>query len=117
MSRKKILVKRLSSLTLLKVMVITFMFPWLLIDTGIILFHVLNGDYYVEIIKMTDNARTVEQIPIGKFVLLSYPLVVLVSGLLVLMFWVFAALSLYLWSQIRPMELTYYEVDRKEIKK
>jgi hypothetical protein len=118
MSKKTLLVKRLTSFTLLKVMLITFMFPWLLIDTGIILFHLLSGDYFVEITTMSKSISTIEQIPIGRYVLISYPVIVLITGLMILMFWVSAAFSLWLWSLFRPMEVTYYEtnLERENIK-
>ena len=40
-------IERLSSLTLLKIMLITGSFPWVLIDTGVVLFHLLSGDFVV----------------------------------------------------------------------
>ena len=117
MSKKRLLVKRLTSFALLKDMLITFMFPWLLIDTGVILFHLVSGDYFVEITSMTGNISNIEQIPIGKYVLISYPVIVLISGVFVMLFWVSAAFSLWLWSLLRPMEVAYYESDQELMEK
>jgi hypothetical protein len=96
MKKRTLAIKRLSSVTLLKIMLITVLIPWVLIDTGIILYHIINGefvvDYYIGIVP----DEVAEHISIGKYILLLYPSVVFAGTLFTLMLWVPGALSLWL---------------------
>ena len=109
MKKATVEVKRLSSLTLFKVMLITGLFPWILIDTAIILYHLLTGDFVVDLTRKVGTESVPEQISIGKYILLSYPVFVIGGVIFVLLFWVPCAFSLWLWSKIRTMQITYYE--------
>ena len=111
----KITVRRLSSFTLLKIMFITMLFPLVIIDTGVILFHLLSGDFVVNVTQTIAGEKVKEAIPIGKFILMSYLLIALVSALFTLILWVPCAASLWLWSKFRPLEIKYYENNQKEI--
>jgi len=115
MKKRTLTIKRLSSVTLLKIMLITVLFPWVLIDTGIILYHVISGDFVVDYYSGIGPDKVAEQISIGKYILLSYPLFVFVGTLFILMLWVPSALSLWLWSKVRSMQITFYEHGSKEI--
>lgn len=108
MQKTSIDINRLSSITLLKIMLITGLFPWVLIDTGIILYHLITGNFVVDVTRVIGDKEIVEQVPIGKFILFSYPIVVLMGTLFVLLFWLPCAFSLWLWSKLRTMRITYY---------
>ena len=111
MSKRTIEIRRLSSFTLLKIMLITGLFPWVLVDTGIILYHLISGDYVVN--YHTKNGA--QEISIGLYVLLSYPLFVLLGCVFVLLFWLPCAFSLWLWSKVRSIQMSFYELDAEEI--
>jgi hypothetical protein len=91
-------------------MLITCLFPWILIDTGIILYHVINGDFVVNYYSGIGPEKVAAQISIGKYILLSYPLFVVLGIFFTMMLWVPCALSLWLWSKFRNMQITFYEV-------
>ena len=91
------------------------LFPWLLIDTGIILYHLINGDFVVNYFSGSGTDKIAEQISLWKYVLVSYPLFVIVGIVFTLMFWVPCAFSLWLWSKFSDIKISYYESDDKEI--
>ena len=111
MTKNTLTVKRLSSLTLLKIMLITGLFPWVLIDTGIILYHLISGDFVVNYSSGSDPDKIAEEISLVKYILLSYPLFIIVGVVFTLMFWIPCAFSLWLWSKIRNIQVTFYELD------
>ena len=115
MKKTTLTINRLSSITLLKIMLITGLFPWVLIDTGIILYHLINGDFVVNYTSGFGPEKIAEQISIGKYVLLSYPIFVGLGIIFTLMFWVPCVVSLWLWSKLRNMQITFYEHGNKEI--
>ena len=96
-------------------MLITSLFPWVLIDTGIILFHLFSGDFVVDYYSGSGPERVAEQISLGKYVLISYPLVVFLGAIFTVLLWIPCAFSLWLWSKIRDMEITVYGASGKEI--
>lgn len=108
--KQTIEIKRLSSFTLLKILLITSIFPWVLIDTGLILFHLLNGDFIVNYNSGSGADAVAEQISLAKYVLISYPLVLLVGAIFTVPIWLFFAFSLWLWSKFRNLKIDYYEV-------
>ncbi len=103
-------IKRLSSFTLLKIMFITSLFPWVLIDTGVILFHLLTGDFIVNYTSGSGAEAVAEQISLTKYVLYSYPLVLLVGAVFTVLVWLPCAFSLWCWSKFRNLKVSYYEV-------
>ena len=115
MRKTTLTIERLSSVTLLKIMLITCLFPWVLLDTGIILYHLINGDFVVNYSSGFGPEKIAEQISIGKYVLLSYPIFVFFGIIFTLMLWVPCVLSLWLWSKVRNMQITFYEHGSKEI--
>ena len=115
MKKRTLIIKRLSPGTLLKIMLVTSLFPWVLIDTGIILYHLLSGDFVVNYYSGVGPERVAEQISIGKYILLSYPIFVLMGIILTLILWVPCVLSLWLWSKVHNMQIAYYVQDSKKI--
>jgi len=115
MTSTTILIRRLSSITLLKIMLITFLFPWILIDTGVILFHLLSGDLVVNVTQVISGESIEKSVPIGKFVLISYSAILIGGVIFIIMLWGPCAFSLWLWSKIRPLEIRYYEDKQKEL--
>lgn len=95
-------------------MLITGLFPWVLIDTGIILYHLISGDFVVDYYSGTGPEQIAEQISIGKYILVSYPIFILAGIVFTLMFWLPCALSLWLWSKIRDIEISFYENNNKK---
>ena len=114
MKKHTLTIRRLSSVTLLKIMLVTGLFPWVLIDTGIILYHIVNGDFVVNYSSGIAPEQIAEQMSIGKYILISYPIFVLVGTLFTLVLWLPCVLSLWLWSKVRNMRITFYELDSKE---
>ena len=113
--KKTITIKRLSSGTLLKVMLITSVFPWFAIDTAIILYHLISGDFIVNFTSGSGPDIIAEEISLGKYVLYSYPLIVLAGALFTLLLWIPSAFSLWLWSKFRNMKISYYGSGSDEI--
>jgi hypothetical protein len=111
MKRNALTVKRISSVTLLKIMLITAIFPWVLFDTGVILYHLISGDLVVNYTRGSGADKIAEQMSLGKYVLISYPLFVMLGTIFTLIFWIPCAFSLWLWSKIRNMQIDYYELD------
>ena len=108
--KQAIEIRRLSSFTLLKIMLIASLFPWILIDTGVILFHLLSGDFVVNYKSGIGADAVAEQISLAKYVLISYPLVLLVGAFSTVPIWLVCAFSLWLWSKFRNLKIGYYEV-------
>ena len=77
--------------------------------------HLINGDFVVDYYTGIESERVAEQISIGKYILLSYPIFILVGVIFTLMLWIPCVLSLWLWSKVRTMQITFYEYDGKEI--
>ena len=96
-------------------MLITSLFPWVLINTAIILYHLISGDFTVNYERGHSPNVTPEQISIGKYIVISYPIWVFVGVVFTLMLWLPFALSLWLWSKVRNMQITFYVNDDKEI--
>jgi len=114
MKKSTLTVKQLSSLTLLKIMLITGLFPWVLIDTGIILHHLINGDFIVNYTSGSGADKIAEEVSIGKYILFSYPVFILAGTIFTLIFWIPCAFSLWLWSKISTMQVTFYGLDNEE---
>ena len=108
-------INRLSSITLLKLMLIAGLFPWIIIDTGIILYHLFSGDFIVNYVSGSGAEKISEQISLGKYVLISYPLFILTGVIFTVSFWFPIAFSLWLWSKFRNIEISYYEIEKNEI--
>ena len=104
-----LLIRRLSSFTLLKIIFITTLFPWVIIDTSIILFHLFSGDFVVDGTREVDGETVKTSISLWKFVLISYPAIVLANAFFAVIFWIPATISLWLWSLFRPLKIKYYE--------
>jgi hypothetical protein len=115
MKKRTLTINRLSSGTLLKLMLIMGLFPWVLIDTGIILYHLINGDFVVNYSSGIGPDKIAEQISIGKYILLSYPIFVLMGTVFTLMLWLPCMFSLWLWSKVSNMQIAFYELGSKEI--
>ena len=113
--KQTVTIKRLSSGTLLKVMLITSLFPWFAIDTGIILYHLISGDFIVNFTSGSDPNIIAEEISLGKYVLYSYPLIVLAGVFFTVLLWIPSAFSLWLWSKFRNMDISYYGSGSDEI--
>ncbi|MBT3045711.1 MAG: hypothetical protein G8D61_08815 [gamma proteobacterium symbiont of Ctena orbiculata] len=111
--RSSLTIKRISSLTLLKIMLITVLFPWILLDTVIILGHLINGDYVVNYTRGEGADKTTEQLSLWIYILISYPAFVVLGVLSTLFLWLPSAFSLWLWSRFRGMRIDYYELDEK----
>jgi hypothetical protein len=107
MKKRTLAIKRLSTVALLKIMLITVLFPWVLIDTGIILYPVINGDFVVDYYIGIGFDKVADHISIGKYILLSYPLVVFAGTVFTLMLWVPSALSLWLLSNVRSLQIAF----------
>ncbi|QFU77071.1 hypothetical protein EY643_16215 [Halioglobus maricola] len=112
--KKTIRIERLSSITLLKIMLITSVFPWILIDTVVILFHLFSGDFVVNYNQGKGEDAVAQQISLAKFVLVSYPLIVAFGAFFTAMLWLPCAFSLWVWSKISKMSISYYEARGKE---
>ena len=91
-------------------MLIASLFPWILIDTGVILFHLLNEDFVVNYKSGFGADAVAEQISLAKYVLISYPLVLLVGAIFTVPIWLVCAFSLWLWSKFGNLKIGYYEV-------
>ncbi|PVV08364.1 MAG: hypothetical protein B6D82_15275 [gamma proteobacterium symbiont of Ctena orbiculata] len=109
--RSSLTIKRISSLTLLKIMLVTVLFPWILLDTAIILGHLINGDFVVSYTRGEGAEKTTEQMSLWIYILISYPAFVLLGVLFTLFLWMPSAFSLWLWSRFRNMRIDYYELD------
>jgi hypothetical protein len=96
-------------------MLITGLFPWILIDTGIILYHLINGDFIVNYTSGSGPDKIAEEISLGKYVLLSYPIFVLAGTFFTLLLWMPCAFSLWLWSKLRNMQISFCESGSDEI--
>lgn len=96
-------------------MLITELFPWVLIDTGIILYHLVSGDFVVNYTSGSGPDKIAQEISIGKYILLSYPIFVFVGTLFTLALWLPCAFSLWLWSKFRNMQVTVYGLDSEKI--
>ncbi|MBQ24185.1 hypothetical protein [Alcanivorax sp.] len=112
--KKTIKVERLSSITLLKIMLITSLFPWVLIDTVVILFHLFSGDFIVNYTQGESENAVPQQVSLAKFVLVSYPIIVALGAFFTAMLWLPCAFSLWVWSKISKMDISYYEAPDKE---
>lgn len=127
MKKQTYIIKRFSSFTILKLIFIATILPSVLIDTGVILYHLLSGDFVVnynsvsEIIKSNQSGSSVEtetvegQISLVKYVLISYPFLLLFFGFFSLLMWVQWVVTLWLWSLFRPMKVSFYSEENKEI--
>jgi len=107
-------IERLSSFTLLKIMLITALFPWVLIDTGIILFHLLSGDFVVNYQSGRGEEAVAQQISLAKYVLLSYPAIVFLGVFFTVLIWVPCAFSMWLWSKFAKLKVGYYAASESE---
>lgn len=94
--KKSIEIERLSSFTLLKISIIIGLFPWILIDTAIVLFHLLSGDFIVNYQRGSGEDAVAEQIPLLKYALPSYPLIIFFGTFFIVLTWVPCALSMWL---------------------
>jgi hypothetical protein len=112
--KKTIKIERLSSITLLKILLIVSLFPWLLIDTAVILFHLFSGDFVVNYNQGGGEDAIPKQISLGKFVLVSYPFIVAFGAFFTVIFWLPCTFSLWLWSKVAKMKISYYEPRSKE---
>ena len=106
--KQTIVIERLSSLTLLKIMLITGLFPWVLIDTGIVLFHLLSGDFVVNYQSGRGEAAVAQEISLANFVLFSYPFIVVAGALFTALMWIPCAFSMWLWSKFTKLNIAYY---------
>lgn len=107
-------IERLTSITLLKIMLITGLFPWVLVDTGIILFHLLSGDFVVNYQSGRGDDAIPEQISLAKFVLFSYPFIIVAGAFFTILMWVPCAFSMWLWSKFSRLNIIYYAVSETE---
>jgi hypothetical protein len=96
-------------------MLITGLFPWVLIDTGIILYHLINADFVVNYTSGSGPDKIVEEISLGKYVLFSYPIFVLAGTFFTLLLWIPCAFSLWLWSKFRNLQISFYGSGSDEI--
>ena len=106
MKQKSIVVKRLSPGTVFKVMFITMFFPWVLIDTAIILYHAVTLQFTVT----TDNGT----IALWQLGLGLYAAGFIISIIFCSLFWLFASFSLILWSQVSDMKITFLQADESD---
>ena len=112
--KQTIEIKRLSSFTLLKIMLITGLFPWVLIDTGVILFHLLSGDFVVNYQRGSGEDAVAQQISLAKYVLFSYPFIVFAGAFFTVLMWVPCAFSMWIWSKFINFKVVYYAVSETE---
>ena len=96
-------------------MLITGLFPWVLIDTGIILFHLISGDFVVNYQSGRGPDAVAEQISLAKFVLLSYPLLVFAGAVFTVLLWIPCAFSMWCWSKLFTLKVGYYEAPDQKI--
>jgi len=101
-------IDRLSSVTLLKIILITSLFPWLLMDTLVILYHLVSGDFIVNYQSGKGANAVAKEISLAKYVLISYPAIVLLSLFFSLIIWVQASISMWCWSKLRKLKVSYY---------
>jgi len=106
MKQKSIVIKRLSPGTVFKVMFITMFFPWVVIDTAVILYHAVTLQFTV-----TTGEGT---FALWQFGLGLYFFGFIVSIFFCSLFWLFASFSLILWSQISDMKITFLQADEPD---
>jgi hypothetical protein len=98
-------IERFSSFTLLKIILITSIFPWVFVDTLVILFHLIGGDFVVNYQSGKGADAFVQQISLVRYVLFSYSVIVLGGVVFSGLIWIPASFSMWCWSKFRKLEV------------
>ena len=108
--KKTITIQKLSSLTLLKLLLLGGAVFWILYLLGSFFYLLFVGDLYLP--YSMSGAEEVTTLATGVKVFLSLAILVAFMDFLFLLgFWLIATLGLWLYSKFRPITISYYESD------
>jgi hypothetical protein len=113
MPKANITVDRLSSGSIFKIIFISTAFLALVINTLVILYHLLTGDFVINYLSGEDKIES--EISLFKYIFVSYPAIMFGALIQTCIVWLWCAASMALWSYVKPLKLEYYEHEKKEI--